>query len=319
MLWPLWATVYMALSEDDEVVSAFQRLGTVSLTFDDFSDKLPEDFAALESFLCSVYAPTNCLPRSIPELRYELFCTKNLESEKLPPTLPTFFLHILRTNFVTTRDKSYTTAHPNLPSLDVSGWEINDGKYSPVRCLLPPAPKSVLELVKCGCDPKKGCKGHCSCLKNKLPCTPLCKCYTTGCELFPAYKRDTKDVEEEDENFMWQHGFWPWLWNFRGKFLENLLNDFPKSLISRQLQRTLIFHTFSSNLPLWCAFFDDASQFWMTVVCIVFLQIEYFLISRQKFSFSFWQKNKWSFSNQVYHRIFFNTGNLSTKKFFIKW
>ena len=197
-----WMKAYLSLPENDDIILAFQRLGTLSLRVDDFTDKLPESIAPLESFLCSVYAPTNCLTRSIPDLRYELFRSKNLGSEKLPPTLPAFFLHILRSNFVSMRDKSYTSAHPNLPSLDVSGWEKNEEKYSPVRCLLPPAPKSVLELVKCGCDPTKGCKGNCTCYKNQLPCTPLCKCYTAGCELFPHYKRDSKDVEEEDENFL---------------------------------------------------------------------------------------------------------------------
>ena len=196
-----WMKAYLELPDHDDALPAFQRLGTISLSVTDYSDKLPANILPLESFLCSVYAPTNCFTRSIPDLRYELFRSKNLEAEKLPPILPTFFLHVLRSNFVSMRDKSYTTANPNLPLLEASGWEKIDGKYTPLRCLLPPAPKSVLELVKCGCDPSKGCNGNCSCLKNKLPCTPLCKCYTTGCELFPKYKRDTKDVEEEDENF----------------------------------------------------------------------------------------------------------------------
>ena len=82
-----WMKAYLALPENDYIIIAFQRLGTLSLSIDDFTDKLPGSIAPLESFL----APTNCLTRSIPDLRYELFRTKNLESEKLPPTLPAFF------------------------------------------------------------------------------------------------------------------------------------------------------------------------------------------------------------------------------------
>ena len=129
-----------------------------------------------------------------------MFRTKNLEGEKLPPTLPTFFLHILRCNFVTMRDKSYTNAHPTLPPLTETGWEIVDGTIVPMRCLSPPAPKAVLELVKCGCDPVKGCKNKCSCVKNNLPCTPLCKCYVAGCEnLLTNYHRDSDYVQDEEE------------------------------------------------------------------------------------------------------------------------
>ena len=192
---------YLDLPEDDEVIQCFQKLGTLSISIDEFTDKLPDSVSTLETFLCSVYAPSGCSIRKIPDLRYELFRTKNLEGEKLPPTLSAFFLHIIRTNFVCMRDKSYGVAHPSLPSLIACGWEKVEDKYIPLRCLLPPAPKSVLELVKCGCDPQKGCKGNCSCKKNELPCTPLCKCYTVGCKLFPKYTRNTKDVEEEDENF----------------------------------------------------------------------------------------------------------------------
>ena len=86
------------------------------------------------------------------------------------------------------------------------GWEDVNGKISPLRCLSLPAPKAVLELVKCGCYPTKGeCKGNCSCHKNELPCTPLCNCYSAGCKNFVPikYTRNSEDVEEENENFFW--------------------------------------------------------------------------------------------------------------------
>ena len=39
-----------------------------------------------------------------------------------------------------------------------------------------PRPQAAIELTKYGC--KSGCVGsRCKCYSNKLPCTPLCKCY----------------------------------------------------------------------------------------------------------------------------------------------
>ena len=52
--------------------------------------------------------------------------------------------------------------------------------FAPVMCLALPVPNAVIELTKCGC--KKGCHGKCSCLRNGLPCTPLCKCSEDDCD-----------------------------------------------------------------------------------------------------------------------------------------
>ena len=199
-----WTKSYLELSKDDDVVSCFELLGSIFLSVENFDGGLPSGIAPLETFICSLYAPADCDIRRIPELRYQLFLKKNLEGEKLPPTLPALYLHIIRCNFAATRDKSYTHAHPNLPDMTISGWNKCGEKFVPVRCLSPPAPKAVLELVKCGYDPEKGdCKGNCSCHKNELPCTPLCNCYSSGCQNFVAvtYSRKSEELEEEDENF----------------------------------------------------------------------------------------------------------------------
>ena len=122
-----WIKAYMELSdEDNDVIYTFQQLGNISLLVEDFvENKLPAIVAPLEKFVCSVYAPKGCPIRSIPELRWELFRSKNLEGEKLPPTIATLYPHIMRSNYVTKRDKSYTTPHPELPKLTISGWEEN--------------------------------------------------------------------------------------------------------------------------------------------------------------------------------------------------
>ena len=98
----------------------------------------------------------------------------------LPPTLAALLPHIIRANYVTMQDKSYLTDCPEFLSIEENGWNLlESGCYIPVKCLALPAPKAVLELIKCGC--KAGCKGWCSCSINSLPYTPLSKCYSGDC------------------------------------------------------------------------------------------------------------------------------------------
>ena len=83
----------------------------------------------------------------------------------LPQTRAAILPHIIRANYVTTRANSYLTDCPELPSIEENGWNLlESGCYIPVKCSVLPAPKTVLELIKCGC--KVGCKGRCSCSIN---------------------------------------------------------------------------------------------------------------------------------------------------------
>ena len=78
--------------------------------------------------------------------------------------------------------KSYTSPNPILPATTESGWVRNPktSAFSPIYCLLPPAPVAVLELIKCGCDTNCS-KNICSCFKGRVPCTSLCKCSDDEC------------------------------------------------------------------------------------------------------------------------------------------
>ena len=96
------------------------------------------------------------------------------------------------------RDISYTFSCPVLPPIEETGWLVKGSVYKPVKCLEEPAPKGVIELTKCDC--KSGCVGsRCKCYSNKLPCTPLCKCYATKCA--NVIKDDIRagDIEDEDD------------------------------------------------------------------------------------------------------------------------
>jgi hypothetical protein len=186
-----WVGAYLKLYEDDPAINCFRELGEGPIPTELVSGELPPQVKGLEQFVCQVYCSTG--PTTLPALRWELFRSKNLEAEMLPPTRAALFPHITRSNYIAMRDKSYCMNCPALPPIEQNGWSVEDGAYVPVRCLTLPAPRAVIELTKCGC--KSGCKGlRCSCYKNGLPCTPLCKCYVSD------YANVMRNEVHEDDN-----------------------------------------------------------------------------------------------------------------------
>ena len=170
-----WCDAFIQLPDESPVLEAFSIMGQVDLPQELQDDKLPPEVASMEAFVCTVYSPNG--PKTISELRWELFRTKNSEGEMLPPTCSSLLPHIMRVNFISRRDKSYTELNPSLPPLERNGWQIQDGVYSPLLSISLPAPKAVIELTKCSCK-KTACLKNCSCYKNGLTCTPICKCNT---------------------------------------------------------------------------------------------------------------------------------------------
>ena len=184
-----WLKKYLQLDENDPVLDCFIRLGEQTIPDKLVGEELPAVVKPLEEFTCKVYSDLGI--KSLPQLRWELFRTRNLEGESLPPTRAAILPHIIRANYVCMRDKSYQESCPTLPPIEDSGWVLEGSNYLPVKCLELPAPKAVLELIRCSC--KSGCKGKCGCLKNGLPCTPLCKCHYLDCTN-PHRRRDTHSV-----------------------------------------------------------------------------------------------------------------------------
>ena len=174
-----WITKFLALAPNDDIVGTLQRFGSV-ITPDDLVLK------HMERFVCNVYSSKSACT-TIAELRWELFKTKNFEGEKLPPTQNTLKLLIMRANLISWQDKSYKEPRPTIPHPKDNGWEQQeDGKLQPVKCLGKPAPQAVMELVKCGCKGSCQEKPNCSCHKNGLSCTALCKC--SDCGNIPDYR-----------------------------------------------------------------------------------------------------------------------------------
>ena len=190
-----WVDAYLQLSDDDAVINCFRHLGESCLATELDGTELPEQLKPLEHFVCQVYSSTG--PKTLPALRWEMFRSRNLEGEMLPPTRAVLLPHITRANYTSMRDKSYYTRCPNLPPINKNGWSLENEDYVPVRCLTLPAPQAVLELTKCTC--RSGCRGRCSCYKNGLPCTPLCKCYGADCS--NAINNDQLGVDEGDDEY----------------------------------------------------------------------------------------------------------------------
>ena len=91
---------------------------------------------------------------------------------------------------------------PQIPDAKGHGWELKEGKLFSIMTDQLPAPKFSIEMNSCNCKKTK-CLSRCSCAKNGLRCTDLCKCI--GCEnedmRFTTISIDDEYSEQdEDEN-----------------------------------------------------------------------------------------------------------------------
>lgn len=82
-----WVKIF--LEADDNTIEALKKL------LDD-TEVTEELLTSLESFVCAAYSPKGIHIKSIPELRWHLFCKYMSESDKLPPTVGAHKQHILR-------------------------------------------------------------------------------------------------------------------------------------------------------------------------------------------------------------------------------
>ena len=154
-----WVKKFLELDEDDEIVNVLSRLGTLSIPSRLVDGDLPNELKPPERFVCMVYKDMGVY--ELRKLRWELFRTRNMEGENLPPTRGALLPHIMRVNYVCARDKSYVQRNLRLTSIESSCWKLEESRYMPILCAELPAPKAVLELRKCAC--KTGCKkGNCS-------------------------------------------------------------------------------------------------------------------------------------------------------------
>ena len=111
---------YMTLDDDHPAIDCFRELGESLIQNQLANGELPSQVKELEKFVCQVYCKAG--PATLPELRWKLFRSRNLEGGRLPPTRAALLPHITRANFMAMRDKSYTTSGPDLPPNKENGW-----------------------------------------------------------------------------------------------------------------------------------------------------------------------------------------------------
>ena len=185
----------MTLDDDYPAIDCFRELGEGLIQNQLAKGELPTQVKELEKFVSQVYCKVG--PTTLPELRWGLFRSRNLEGEVLPPTRASLLPHMTCANFMTMGDKFYTTSCPDLPPIKENGWSEHQGAYVPVMCLPLPTFQAVIELTKCSC--KSDCKGRGGCFKNAIPCTRLCKCFGKNCTN-PFTDNTRVDDEEEDDD-----------------------------------------------------------------------------------------------------------------------
>ncbi|KAK5929735.1 hypothetical protein CgunFtcFv8_010949 [Champsocephalus gunnari] len=87
-----WLQIY--LKADKDIIDALQMLL-------DEAEVAEGMLSTLASFVCAAYSPKGINIKTIPELRWHLFCKHRAESDKLPPTLGALKQHILRVHVQT--------------------------------------------------------------------------------------------------------------------------------------------------------------------------------------------------------------------------
>ena len=103
-----------------------------------------------EKFVCLLYGGKS--DGDVNFLCYNLFCTKNMQTQQLPPTRDSLYKHILQANYQVAIWKRALSANPIIPSPSDNGWLINNGKLHLDWMDSLPAPLAVLGLTSCHCS-----------------------------------------------------------------------------------------------------------------------------------------------------------------------
>ena len=122
-----------------------------------------------------LYQPGTTIDR-LTELRWWMFRRKQAESNKLPPTKAAFLESVERSQYQCIIWKTATEPIPTIPPPENHGWKREGDIFVPIMTKLPPAPETLLQLVKCGCSKSACDTSRCKCKSNKLYCTDLCSC-----------------------------------------------------------------------------------------------------------------------------------------------
>ena len=136
------------------------------------------------SFLCMMYdvvlmyfSQRTSTTGSTSEARKHLFAKKGRTTVAIPPTSDALLQHVKRSAYQAGHVWAQSLIqNANLPSPSEYGWVRNESQWQPFWMTLSEVSKDCSLLARCGCNPKKGCRSACKCIKSSLPCTTLSKC-----------------------------------------------------------------------------------------------------------------------------------------------
>ncbi|XP_045128685.1 uncharacterized protein LOC123514692 [Portunus trituberculatus] len=185
-----WLKIY--LLADDDIIEALRMLGNDS----EVTEKWQKSLAR---FVCAAYSPKGINIRSIPELRWHMFCKYMADSDKLPPTVGALKQHILRAHAqARVWDQAAIPQQELLDPLENGYYKDNKGMMKPITTEVPPAPEAIIEMVRCHC--KSDCSSQrCSCRSKNLRCTDLCLC-TNQCENDEDSQADIHGSDDSDSD-----------------------------------------------------------------------------------------------------------------------
>ena len=106
-----------------------------------------ETIDAIEKFVCQLYLPKATFTK-VKDIRWWLFCKKQAQSERLPPTLAALHQGILPAHYQVMVWNNNQVPNPDLPPPDIYGWKRKEDEWQPVITHLSPAPEAIIQLVK---------------------------------------------------------------------------------------------------------------------------------------------------------------------------
>ena len=188
-----WLQAY--LKADEAVINALQML-------QDDVEVTEGMLSTLATFVCAAYAPKGIKIKTIPDMRWHLFCKHMAESDKLPPTIGALKQLILRVHIQTRvwGQAAIPQQDPQLNPLENGFFKDKDGQLKPTTTEVLPAPKAIVEMVRCQC--KSDCSSaRCSCRTKNLSCTDLCQC-GSQCENDEDSQDVTYESDDDDDDNM---------------------------------------------------------------------------------------------------------------------
>ena len=135
---------------------------------------------------------------TLDSLRHAKFCERAAKSptsvkvHKLPPTSAAARYHSMRAYLQVQQWKQ-----PTCPLDPLSwGWSLVQGRLEPIQVDLPPAPETLLQVIRCNC--KTDCSSNrCTCRKHGLQCSTACgNCRGIVCSNAPIVSLE--EVLKED-------------------------------------------------------------------------------------------------------------------------